>query len=424
MPDNAAQATPHRCASRATKPQKAAPNAETAAEQGSTVTNLLGGLLIAYATGVLSLAWNLLRGVDLVRRQRAAPTPGRPAEAAASSLDVVIPVKDEEQGIAACVQSVLAQDCPISCVVVVNDRSTDATARVVQSIQECEPRLHRVDIDELPPGLYGKPHAVYAVADKLTSDFIAFVDSDLRLDPACLGTLVRHLQANNLDWVAVMGGPDVRSFWERLVVPLFGAVIFAWYDPRKISDPKWPNAIGSALMVCRRRAYQAIGGHGAVVRIYDEDSELIRLAKRAGQRVSFLLTPELFKQRHYGSLSRTIRGMTRTFVGAMKTIPRLAFTLNALSFVSLFPLLVFAWLGLGGAAGLSGGWAWAWGATACLHLLVSTALACLVYHTAGVPRRLSLLHPLGCTILMYVCIRAGLHMLRGESIAWRGTQYS
>lgn len=386
---------------------------------------LLGGLCVAYAAGVLSLVWNLIGSLHLLRRRQATPSPARPTvDGSRPSLDVIIPVKDEEQNIAACIESVLTQDYPITRVVVVNDRSTDGTSRVVQAIQDREPRLDRVDIKELPPGLYGKPHALHAIADKLESDYVAFVDSDLRLDTACLGTLVDHLATDRSDWVAVMGRPEVHRFWERLVVPLFGAVIFAWFDPRKISDPKWPNAIGSALMVCRRSAYEAVGGHGAVVRIYDEDSELVRLAKRAGQKVSFLLTPALFRQRHYGSLARTIRGMTRTFVGAMKTIPRLVFTLNALSFVSVFPLLVFIWLGLGGGTGLPGGWAWAWGATAGVHLSVSTALAWLVYHTAGVARRLSLLHPLGCTILMYVCLRAMLHILRGESIAWRGTQYS
>jgi len=389
------------------------------------VRYILGGLYFAYAAGVLSLAWNLIRGIHLVRHQKAAPSHSRTAgDRPPPSLDVVIPVKDEEQNIAGCIESVLSQDRPISRIVVVNDRSTDGTASVVQSIQDREPRLERVDIKDLPAGLYGKPHAIHSIAGRLGGEYVAFVDSDLHLAPDCLGRLVDHLSTGGLDWVAVMGRPDVHRFWERLAVPLLGGVIFAWYDPRKISDPKWPNAIGSALMVCRRSAYQAIGGHGAVKRIYDEDSELVRIAKRAGQKVSFLMTPELFSQRHYGGFARTIRGMTRTFVGAFKTIRRLSFTLNALSFISLFPLIVLAWLGLAGGADLTGDWAWAWAATAAVHLFASTGIAWLIYHTAGVSRRLALLHPLGCIVMMYVCVRAMLHLLRGESIAWRGTQYS
>jgi chlorobactene glucosyltransferase len=385
------------------------------------VNYLIGGIFILYVAGVISLIWNLVCSALLIRHQRTLP----PAADARTlpTLDVVIPVKDEERNIGACIESVLSQNLPAAKIIVVNDRSTDGTARAVQVIQDRHPELHCVDIAELPAGLYGKPHAIHTIAPELKSDYIAFVDSDLRLNPACLGTLVHHLAANDLDWVAVMGAPEVTRFWECLVVPLFGAVIFAWYDPRKISDPKWPNAMGSALMVSRRTAYEAIGGHGAVINIYDEDSELIRIAKRVGQKISFVLTPELFTQRHYGSLAATIRGMTRTFVGGMKTIPRLLFTVNALSFVSLLPLAILILLAVAGMTGWPVMWERWWWCAAGVHLLTSTALAWLVCHTADVPRRLAFLHPLGSSILIYVCFRAMVHLLRGESIAWRGTKY-
>jgi chlorobactene glucosyltransferase len=382
---------------------------------------IVGSLYILYALGVLSLIWNLVQSARLVRRQRALPPAG--AGSQRSSLDVVIPVKDEERNIRTCIESVLSQDHPATKIIVVNDRSTDGTAQAVQAIQDHHPQLCRVDITELPPGLYGKPHAIHTIASELKSEYVAFVDSDLRLNPACLGTLVHHLEAENLDWVAVMGAPEVTRFWERVIVPIFGAVIFAWYDPRKISDPKWPNAIGSALMVGRRTAYEAIGGHGAVINIYDEDSELVRIAKRAGQRISFVLTPELFTQRHYGGLAATIRGMTRTFVGGLKTIPRLLFTAGSLAFITLLPLAILILVPAAAASGRPVMWERLWWATAVVHLHMSIILSFLVYHTAGVPRRLALLHPVGVSIMIYVCFRSMLHMLRGESIAWRGTKY-
>lgn len=386
---------------------------------------LIGGLFISYAAGVTSLIYSLLRSIPLLRGrgtprlQADGPRLNRPPP----TLDVVIPVKDEERHVAGCIEAVLAQDHPPAQVVVVNDRSTDGTAQAVQVVADQHSLVHRVDIKELPQGCYGKPHALHQIAGKLKSEYVAFVDSDLILDRSCLGTLVGHLAANRLDWVAVMGAPQVSRFWERLVVPLFGAVIFAWYDPRKISDPRWPNALGSALMVCRREAYEAIGGHGAVIRSYDEDSELVRIAKRAGQRISFLLTPELFEQRHYGGLAATIRGMTRTFVGAIKTVPRLLFTAGALSFVSLAPLIFAVLLGIAAGAGWPVLWKPLWWTAVGAHLLASTALAALVYQTAGLARRLALLHPIGCVILIHVCGRAVLHKLRGQAIAWRGTNY-
>ncbi len=380
-------------------------------------------LLAAYAGGVASLGHHLWRTVRLLREQRAGPPSAEPS-GDWPSLDVLIPVKDEAAHIARCVESVLAQDYPNLRITVVNDRSTDGTDRVVQAIQDHHPALRRVDIADLPEGCYGKPHALHQVAQALQGECVAFVDSDLRLRPDCLRTLVAHLRENRLDWVATMGGPKVRRFWERVIVPLFGAVAFAWYDPRKISDPDWPDAIGSALMVCRRDAYAAIGGHGAVLRTYDEDSELIRVAKRAGQRVSFVLASELFVQRHYGGLHRTVQGLTRTCIGGIKTIPRLLFTAFAINFVALLPYQVAAVVGglaLAGVAVPRGGW---WLGLAGVHAALGMALAGLVYGEARLSRAHALLHPLGAKALIYICFRAIGQILRGTPITWRGTTYT
>lgn len=384
---------------------------------------LIAAILVCYACGVLSLVWNLISSLKLITRQRALPPVPRDAREW-PSLDVVVPVKDEADNIGVVLHSILAQDYPNIRILVVNDRSTDGTAAAVQALQDKHPNIERFDIKELPEGLYGKPHAVHCLRKELRGDYIAFVDSDLDLDPACLPTLVDHLDRNKFDWVAVMGKPNVTRFWERISVPLFGAVIFAWYDPRKISDPKWPNAIGSGLMACRRTAYEAIDGHRAVINIYDEDSELVRIAKRAGQKLSFVLTPELFAQRHYGTLDRTLRGMTRTFVGGIKTLPRLLFTANALHFVSHMPFIIMILLALLPLSGTPIPFAAWWWAAAITHLIASTGLAFLVFHTAGRDRHLALLHPLGSALLIFVCYRAIRHLRRGEAIAWRGTQYS
>lgn len=386
------------------------------------VAYLAGIVLLAYAASLLVLLWNFGRTVRLVSQQRALP-PLADHDGEWPALDVLIPVKDEAANIAGCIESVLAQDYPNPRIIVVNDRSTDDTAVVVQKLQDRYPQLQRVDVKELPEGCYGKPHGLHRVAKELRGAVVAFVDSDLHLKPGCLRTLVHHLTSHRFDWVATMGAPQVSRFWESTIVPLFGAVAFAWYDPRKISDPKWPDAIGSALMVCRRESYEAIGGHGAVIRTYDEDSELIRIAKRAGQRVSFVLASELFTQRHYGSLAATIRGLTRTCVGGIKTIPRLLLTINALNFVSLLPLQILI---IAGAAALAGRpllWQPLWLGMAVGHLIVSTALAWVVFHTARVRRRYALVHPPGCAVLIYVCLRAILHLRRGERIQWRGTTY-
>lgn len=421
-------------------------------------------LILLYLGGVLWLTYSLFSTIFLLRNQQqiaAAPRNGREWP----PMDVLVPVKDEAATIAACLQSVLQQDYRATTtgaqagstfpdgattaanstnpqtpgagnsastdpppdgrprLLVVNDRSTDNTAAAVQAVQDAHAHVQRLDIRELPEGLYGKPHALHSLAPQLRGDVLAFVDSDLHLEPHCLRTLTHHLLQHNLDWVATMGRPEISRFWEKLLVPLLGAITFAWYDPRKISDPKWPNAVGSALMVCRASAYHAIGGHRAVINIYDEDSELIRIAKRAGQRVSFVMVPELFSQRHYGTLKRTIHGITRTLVGGLKSIPRILITINSMFFVSVLPILLLGAVGVAAARGATLPHGGLLAGIAGVHLLVSTALIRVVHRTAGTGGSAVWLHPLGTLMMTYICLRAAVHLLRGARITWRGTSY-
>ncbi len=378
-------------------------------------------LLVCYAAAVASLAWNWVRSVFLVGGQRGLE-PLDDIGRGWPSVDVVVPVKDEQRHIARCLESIVESGYPGLRVLTVNDRSTDGTAAEIAEVRRRHPQIDSNEIRELPAGLFGKPHAIHSISSRLQGAYVAFVDSDLRLHPRCLHTLVAHMHAEGLDWLALGGTPDLCGFWERLVIPVCGAVAMAWYDPRRVRDPNWDDALGSPLMVCRREAYERIGGHGAVVREYDEDSALMRLAKRSGQRVAFELAPRLFAQRFYGGLRDTIRGMTRTFAGGIKTLPRLMHTAAALQFVSLAPLGLAAALAWAWAAEARIPWRAAWTAAAGVHLVVAFLLARLVFRTAG-QARLAWLHPLGAMIATYITIRAAAHQRARKAIEWRGTTY-
>jgi chlorobactene glucosyltransferase len=386
------------------------------------VTILVGTLFAIYFGGVVFLCIRWAAAWRLLQQERARP----PLEAGGAdwpTLEVIVPVKDEEAHIGTCLRSVLTQDYPNLRVLVVNDRSTDGTPRAIAELQGEFPQLRRIDITELPAGLYGKPHALSKAGAELSAEIVMFIDSDFELAPRCLKALVQELERRRLDWLAVMGRPLLQRFWERLLVPLLGAITYAWYDLRKIEDPQWDNAIGSGFLVVRRKAYQAIGGHGSVVRAYDEDSEIMRIAKRAGYAISYVLAPELFTLRMYGTLKRTVRGISRTFVGGLKTLPRFLVTINAINFVSLLPIGLLVILGIAAWQGWTIPWANAWLTLAVVHLIASTGLALLIYGGAGNYRRFAFIHPLAAAMLIGICIRAARELSRREPIQWRGTSY-
>ena len=105
------------------------------------------------------LAWALVALTQLRASLRltllpAAQNPDLP------SLSVLIPACNEETTLTAALNSLLQVDYPGLEIVLVNDRSSDATGDIMQSLAGCDERVRVVQVDHLPPGWLGKTPAL------------------------------------------------------------------------------------------------------------------------------------------------------------------------------------------------------------------------------------------------------------------------
>ena len=110
--------------------------------------------------GVVFLA-NLVPFLRLARHANAIPRlPETPSPSAATNwprVSIIVPARNEEQGVRAAVESLLRQDYPALELVVVNDRSTDRTGAILSALAEEHPgRLRVVTVTELPGWLAGE----------------------------------------------------------------------------------------------------------------------------------------------------------------------------------------------------------------------------------------------------------------------------
>jgi cellulose synthase/poly-beta-1,6-N-acetylglucosamine synthase-like glycosyltransferase len=127
------------------------------------------------------------------RRKRALSFPRLPEVPLVSLL---MAVKDEEDGIEACVRSMTGSDYPRLEVIVVDDESTDGTAKVLQRL---ESEL-AITVLYLKPNR-GKKKALTAGAELAGGDILAFTDSDCVLAPDALSRCVQ----------ALVGQPDLGA---------------------------------------------------------------------------------------------------------------------------------------------------------------------------------------------------------------------
>lgn len=219
------------------------------------------------------------RGEDVPDRH--ASVPGRHTRA--PDLDVVMPARDEAEGIGAALASLLAQDYPGRLrVIVVDDASTDGTGAIARGF--ADPRLLVLDGRPRPPGWSGKLWAVAQGVAETRADLVLLTDADIVHDPAHLATLVAKAERDGLDLVSEMVELRCHSLAERALVPAFVFFFQLLYPFARVNDPRSNTAAAAGgTVLLRRRALARIGGIEAVRGALIDDVALARAVKRGGR---------------------------------------------------------------------------------------------------------------------------------------------
>src|SRR6267378_8029661 len=75
-------------------------------------------------------------------------------------ISILFAARDEEEKLAAALATLMEIDYPGLEVIAVDDRSKDATGRILDDFATAHPRLRVVHVAKLPSGWLGKPHAL------------------------------------------------------------------------------------------------------------------------------------------------------------------------------------------------------------------------------------------------------------------------
>jgi chlorobactene glucosyltransferase len=187
---------------------------------------------------LLALPW-LLSPLALIRLARKTPSlEEHPAVDDGPLVSVIVPARNEAATITTVITSVLATSYRNVELIVVDDRSTDATADLVRELARGDPRLRLVPGSELPPDWYGKPWACHQGALAAAGDILLFTDADTRHAPALLGHAVSTLRATGADLLTVAPEQQCLSFWERIVMPQVWLLLGLRYHPDTVNHAR------------------------------------------------------------------------------------------------------------------------------------------------------------------------------------------
>ena len=188
-------------------------------------------------------------------------------------VSVLVPARNEERNIEACVTSLLEQDYPDFEVIVLDDHSTDNTLSILARVASQDNHLQIMEGRPLPNGWLGKHWACHQLDRAATGELILFVDADTRHTPDMLLDSVSALLAERADLVTAFPREEVVTWGERLLVPVIGFGIFTFIPIRLVQRLRLAAlsvTIGQ-FMLFRRAAYDAVGGYEAVrVEIVDD----------------------------------------------------------------------------------------------------------------------------------------------------------
>ncbi len=280
-------------------------------------------------------AWLSLESLRYLKEVRPVPQP--PPECQDVFLSVIIPAKNEERNIAACLDSLLCQDWPHYEIIVINDNSTDGTESILKSkgAQEIHPsrsqntaagpskmpesKLYYVNAPPVPPGWTGKNFAITRAASLARGEWLVFTDADTRHEPSSLSSAFRHAAAGNTALLSLLPRCLAGSFFEHLIQPFAMGLLGLWFPFKKVNNPASPVyfANGQYLLI-RRDCYEQLGGHAGVRQEYLEDFALMRKAKTGGFKTECALGTAVYGTRMYDSLTAIWRGWRRIYLHAFR----------------------------------------------------------------------------------------------------------
>ena len=322
-------------------------------------------------------------------------------------VTVIVPARNEEASLGACLESLVSQDGIAFEVIVVDDGSTDRTRAIAQSF----PGVRVIEPGALPEGWSGKNNAVTAGASQACGRWLLFADADTVHKPGSLAKAVAEATKQKADLLSYSPEQEVHGFWERAVMPVIFAELARKYPPSRISDPatKLAAANGQYLLISRK-VYNAVGGHVAIASSLLEDVELARIVKTAGYKISFRYGGDAVSARMYRSFRQLREGWTKNLALLFpSTIPLALWSL--VEFTAVIACLVFA-----GMLITAGDWRHA------IFYLIVPFLTVMRIATAHFTWTSNLLGILGLPIFSYLLLRSKLSHGMGK-VSWKGRTY-
>ena len=328
-------------------------------------------------------------------------------------VSVVIAARNEELDLGPALDGLLLQRYPSLEIIVVDGGSTDRTREVARARG---PRVRLIEEPPLPPGWVGKNWACDVGYRASQGEYLLFTDADMRYHPDAIGATVAWAEAENADLATLAPTLEVRSFWEKVVLPFYVQMVLTYFrTPRVNRDDSRAAMANGQFTLLRRGPYEALGGHAAIRGYVLEDVALARRYRSAGKRLRVAWAPDLLSTRMYRDRHELFEGLRKNVHDTRFSVGRQLVFLAGVIGLFLLPLLVLPVGFLGGSIVLEA-----------LGLLVYVAWFAkhsLFARAIGMSGAYGLLFPVAAGFYVVLLASSLASGLRGTPVTWKGRSY-
>ena len=335
------------------------------------------------------------------------------------TLCVIVPARNEGEGIARTLRSLLAVENVDLEIIAVDDRSVDATGAIMDAIAAESiadgnaSRLRVLHVRELPDGWMGKPHAMALAARQTGAPWLLFTDGDVIFREDSLCRAMALVREQPTDQLVVMPTLIVKTFGERMVLSycqvMAGFVSRMW----RIPDPKARrDYIGvGAFTMLRREAYISVGGYEALRMEVLEDMRMGFLIKRSGSQQRVAFGKDLVRIRWAKGALGVAENLSKNgfAVFRFRVLPLLG-ACAGLAALCILPFVCF----FGGTSTRVGS---AW------MLLAAALLYSRYQRYSRISPAYVLGMPFAALLVIYAMLQSMVLTLRRDGVLWRGTLY-
>ncbi len=255
-------------------------------------------------------------------------------------ISILIPARNEEGNIQACLDSCLNPSYTNKEIIVLDDNSTDNTLEILNSYSD---KIKIINGEKLPEGWIGKNWACNQLAQHANGEYMLFIDADVRLNNKAVESAVSEIQESNSGLISIFPTQILQSFSEWLIVPLMNWLLLGFLPLVLVYSSRNKSfvAANGQFMLWKKEVYIRLGGHSSVKDKPVEDMEFARMCKSNSIKMKTLLGGNLIFCRMYSNLKDAVNGFAKNFFAGFKTnaIGFLIFV-SVISLSSLLPMII------------------------------------------------------------------------------------